>query len=531
MQRTLALLIRALRQEAWDVRPHLTRAAFVVPILLFLFYVSSGKALSSAPGWYFFLPLVYLNFSFIMLAGCSYFATPITEEKEEKTLGLLRMAGVGPLTLLLGRGSSRLFTFSLLLLIQLPFMILAVTLGGVALSQVKAVFAALLAFLFFVSSLGLLCSVYCRTSSRATSLAATLVISFLFLPTVLGWAWSGIIRKQLVDPGSPLVEYVNHALTWSTEISPFYRVLEILRSGFTGSWLSTQVVANTLGSVLLFLIAWLTFDLFNGEEREISPARSWVPRMSVAGKGNPMGTRRVWRNALMWKDFHFFVGGKTMMVAKLIGYSLVAVMMTGWIHYVESLSQLDRTLVARVLIGVGLFAAMLECAITASRIFREECRWRTLSGLTLLPISTARLAYSKLLGCALGLIPAAILFLAGSILAPELVWDSAKYTVTHPSDWGGWLVFIVFLHFVAYLSLRMKRGALPIAFLLMALCWTVLVGIFVVILNQLILNGQGHLEELLVDKILPPVFALTLLSIIVLLHFRIGRRLRQAAGE
>jgi len=47
--------------------------------------------------------VTYLNFCFITLGGVGYFATAITEEKEELTLGLLKMADIGPLTLLLGK--------------------------------------------------------------------------------------------------------------------------------------------------------------------------------------------------------------------------------------------------------------------------------------------------------------------------------------------------------------------------------------------------------------------------------------------
>ena len=54
----------------------------------------------------------------------------MAEEKEEQTLGLLRMTGLSPLSILLGKSTSRLCGALLLLAAQFPFTIFAVTLGG-----------------------------------------------------------------------------------------------------------------------------------------------------------------------------------------------------------------------------------------------------------------------------------------------------------------------------------------------------------------------------------------------------------------
>ena len=51
------------------------------------------------------------------------------EEKEEQTLGLLRMTGLNALSILLGKSTSRLLGALLLLLAQFPFTIFAITLA------------------------------------------------------------------------------------------------------------------------------------------------------------------------------------------------------------------------------------------------------------------------------------------------------------------------------------------------------------------------------------------------------------------
>ena len=116
---------------------------------------------------------------FATLAGPLMFATCITEEKEEQTLGLLRMANVGPLSLLLGKLAPRLASALLILIVQFPFTLLAITLGGVGWSQVFAAFCTLLAHVFLIANVGLFCSVVGRRTGSAVGLCAILLFGYL----------------------------------------------------------------------------------------------------------------------------------------------------------------------------------------------------------------------------------------------------------------------------------------------------------------------------------------------------------------
>ena len=138
---TLAMLHRAIRLDARLWRTHLFRLGFALLVYFGLWYaqISTAVTLVGAPGLKLFHTMAWLNVVLISLAGISFFSTAITEEKEEETLGLLKLAGVNPLGLLLGKSTSRLLGAILLLLVQLPFTLLAITLGGVTLEQVVAV--------------------------------------------------------------------------------------------------------------------------------------------------------------------------------------------------------------------------------------------------------------------------------------------------------------------------------------------------------------------------------------------------------
>ena len=88
-------------------------------------------------GWRCLQSLTWVNIWFITLVGVTYFSSAITEEKEERTLGLLRMADIGSGSILLGKWAPRVVGMLSLVAVQFPFTLLAITLGGVTQAQVE----------------------------------------------------------------------------------------------------------------------------------------------------------------------------------------------------------------------------------------------------------------------------------------------------------------------------------------------------------------------------------------------------------
>ena len=74
-----------------------------------------------------------MNFLIICFAAISYFSAAITEEKEEGTLGMLQLTKLSPFSILLGKSTSKMIGGLLVLLVQVPFAMFAITLGGVRL--------------------------------------------------------------------------------------------------------------------------------------------------------------------------------------------------------------------------------------------------------------------------------------------------------------------------------------------------------------------------------------------------------------
>ncbi len=449
---TLALLNRSLKRDARQRSAHAVRLGSVLLILLFLVQAHATSGGVGAPGLGFFQLITWLNLALITLAGCSYFATAITEEKEEGTLGLLQLAGVSPLGLLLGKSTSRLVTALLLFLGQFPFALLAISLGGVTAHQILAVYVALGAYLVLVANVALFCSVIFQRSGAACTWM--LLVLGLFLGGVHAGRYS---LSVLTDAGSlsasqPLVSLIGRVLAVLEPHSIISRIDAILTTGFQQSAFSPQVMLSLAGAGLAFGLSWLTFEKFTRYTDVGTPARGWLPRMT---RRHSSLIERPWRNALVWKDYNFITGGHTLAIFKLILYSVLLGLMGSFEEWVRQLTGLSFIDASRVLM---LCAIAAELLVYASRVFHEEVKWGTLPNLALLPRSRAWIGASKVLGCLLALIPAVALLMGLYAFCSGRVRPLTDLF----SEAGPWFLltqFVILLHLIVWCSLVVKWGA------------------------------------------------------------------------
>jgi ABC-type transport system involved in multi-copper enzyme maturation permease subunit len=510
-----ALFTRALRLESRSLWTYAARLGLIGVILFFMvvYHVESSRL--GAPGLEFFKFVMFINLSFVTLAGASYFATAISEEKDEMTLGLLRMTRLSPLALLLGKSAVRMMGAVTLLLAQVPFTMLAVTLGGISTGQIAAAYVTLLAYIVLLSGWGTLCSVVASRSTGAGTLATVGLALFFFGP-LLGTAlmdaatyhrWWGIEKNGALDAS------VYAFCKFFTDGSPFDRMEEVLATGFSGAPAGVQAIYDLALGVGFFLLAWWSFDLFNREVKEAAPARGLLTR--TGGRLPWLAPERVWPNALLWKDFYFLTGGRLMLVGKTIFY----IVLFFGIYLVDGMvdrSPWDFDDYCHAMKYVYTFVLFLELANYAGKVFREETRWQTLSSLIVLPLTTHQLAYRKIAGCLLGVVPIAGCTVAVTLLAwflnrnQRVSWD-IFYFQLHLVAEG-----IFFLHLAAYLSLRMKQNALAVS-----------IGVF--LLLQMVL---GMLSAMCMGVfLLGGGFIVTLLLASAVLHRKTGLLLEAKAAE
>lgn len=463
MSALLALFLRSLRLHLRAKSTIAARVALVGIILFFLFAAHASSTLTGAPGLHFFELVMMLNLWFLTLGAVSYFASAITEEKEEGTLGLLQMTDLDPLAILLGKSTTRLCGALLLLAAQLPFTLLAVALGGISARQIFAAYATLGGYTFFLSNLALLASVI----SPRTAIASVFTGGFLIFEPLL------IAAMRMAPKLAALPQFRGKAngvaatlADWSTTLtnaSPFRHLGEIVTTGFAGSVFGGQFWTCMVAGLVCFALAWALFDVFTGDSRLFVSGRI-VPRPGLRfGKFAPP---RAWTiSAVAWKDFYFLHGGPLMNFAKLAAYGLLCL----WLFYNARNDPNPFASGAGAILSIMVFLLTIELGFMGSRLLRDEVRNKTLVGLAGLPFAMKHIVLMKVDGAKRALLPVLVWLAVGAVIGLGSVVVSGGQDTW---QWvGGALVFAylgtqawLFAHVAAYFSLRLKWGALPLSF-------------------------------------------------------------------
>jgi len=511
---TSAMFTRALRADARLVRPHLFRLLFGLLILGVLIEAHVESLTVGAPGLKFFREIGRLNVILITLAGMSYLATAITEEKEERTLGLLTLAGIGPLSLLLGKSTTRVLGTLLLLVVQFPFALLAILLGGVTLRQIVAGYVALAAYLLFTANVALLASVWCRRSGAAS--AVTLLVIMLSLAGTIpgrallaGYAAWAEVPVESLQAGNQRIAAFDRLSVWT-------RIETISRWSFTGPILSHQVLVHLGAAVVLFFVAWALFGVRTRDDLAGEVRRG--PLWRGGGRRWLAAVDRPWRVPNAWKDFHFIAGGRARLVGMFTFYG-TGFGVLAW-FFVDPRFEMSVADLAAAIMTVTLAGGAVELAIAAASTFHIELQEGTLAVTMLAPRPPSRVAAEKLAGGLLVLLPAAFWFWVAAAIDPHVL----GLLVGEPATWFAIMLYGVFLHLTVLLSLYVRWGALPLAMAMMVViggCLFPLLFIPVALVAMVADDVEVGL--------LPIVYASGLLF--AALGVMISRRLRVVAGR
>lgn len=453
----LALFFRSLRIEARSFRMHLLWFLLMLVIYMSLWMAQQWSQAFGAPGLRFFQYVAYLDAVFITLLGLSFFSTAISEEKEEDTLGLMTMAGIGSLGILLGKSTSRLFQVFLLLAIQFPFTLLAVTMGGLLPVQIFSAYISLLAYTILLANVALLCSVACRTNRNASALTTFWLLGYLFAP-LMALAMKGELTYRGWTADGSLRGLVFVVLDWIARSTIFSDLYAVTVTSFEFHF-TPQIITNTLGGGISFCLAWLLFGFVSKEPATDSTSRGMVAK-STSGRLRFFSAGRVWDLPLVWKDFFFVAGGWGGIIIRcclyfgLYGLCISASLSDGSNMEFKHVTYLFQ-IFAYPLVGIDI-------ALTASRVFHEEIKGQTLSSLLMLPRSIPELVYTKVLGCALALLPG-VLSLTLSFVMPGGC-DFIKPLTDEPYMFWWLMNLILMIHLTALFSTFLRSGAFALAF-------------------------------------------------------------------
>ena len=448
MNKTLALLVRALRTESRDIKSHLFRVGLACVVVLILLLGWLLNESMSASGLIMFKAMTWANWVFITLAAGTFFAIAISEETEQQTLGLLRMANIGQLSLLLGKWLPRMLAAVVLISIQFPFTWMSVTLGGVSWHQIWASYLMLLSHLVLVGNLGLLCSVWRPSSASACSWTFILLVAGRLAPFIcwgviqylvqLGWVTERISDTFMQEVVLPLN-------SWSASGRLYF---EILSTSFKGSPWSPQVISNLAMGFGLFLVSWLVFDRVTMSHMSGGPQRaSLFVRLLTRTKRN---SSTVWNWALGWKDFRQVGGGMRAILIKSVLYAvLFATIVYTSVLFGEDYWESSRN--ASVIMVYTIFWGLLplELCFLAGKLFRPELINQTWSTLLTLPKSIPEIVYSKIGGAMLGLVPTLVVL---SLSASPIFGDFLNEVSRFP----GYALFIIYYYTCVVLAVHLS---------------------------------------------------------------------------
>ena len=337
------------RQESRSRSAHWFRigSLFVATWMLLNAHYSSWFI--GAVGGMFVGSLVFLDLVLILVAGSTYFGSVITEEKEQGTLGLLKLAGFSNAGLMFGKSTARIVTALIIFLIQLPFAFLAIVLGGTTVTQIVAAYLTLAAFLILMGNVGLFLSVVCRRNATATTLTFLVGILALESGRLAAFAPTAGFGKKIAFVRAGL-QSIEEFQAWFSAESRLLNILVYRRPKLvTGQfWGSLAIAAG------LFGLSWLLFNRFTEYTETHDPQRSksgWWPQRWKLGVSRPRG------DALAWKEFHFGAGGFTAMLGKSLVYA--GLIFAGW-WYETRFQQLYYTSLTEILHGSLCVMFLLE---------------------------------------------------------------------------------------------------------------------------------------------------------------------------
>lgn len=450
----------------------------MVGVILYLFSWEWAAATRKvAPGGAFARTVMECCYWFLTLLGGIHFSTAIIEEVEEQTLPLLKMTGASSFTILIGKSLPRLGVALLFLCCATPFLVLALTLGGVLPLGLASAVLGTLCYAVMLSQLGLLSSVLCRNAKQA------------FLLTSIGWAaielchwWYelayAIFQHLLKDTtaGAIGVGILTGLLSWIPDCSLWNHLSDDLLSFSTAtssideSWVDWflrvtagavqfHMAAQLVLALIFFLLSWLLFEPLT------SRAASRGDGSQTVQKKIETSVRRATWNPVAWKSFVITAGGKRWLWIRLLG---VPIIVLGLVIGIGALNnRADLTEVAGFAMILGIPFAIINASRLLGGVFTEEIQGKTLPSLMMLPQSTAITAASMVGGLLPSILAGSFCFVAGLILmiAKEGFVDFDEILL-EPFFWHFVSLLLLTLHIGVLLTTHLRYGGMVLAFVL-----------------------------------------------------------------
>ncbi len=224
----LPLLGKELIEQAARKRTYVVRVVYATLLFLaaFLFFYETLSVAKASPlavlgsGREMLMRLIGLQFVGIYAFMPAMMCSVLTCEKERGSLQLLFLTRLGPWTILFEKFFSRLIPMLGFLILSLPLLAFAYTLGGISPEFLWGGVWVLFLATIQTGSLALLCSAYFRTTVGAL-IWSYLGLVIMFVGPAIGWLIVGSVTGKSV--GQWLQKFGFDRLTWEPVVNlPFF---------------------------------------------------------------------------------------------------------------------------------------------------------------------------------------------------------------------------------------------------------------------------------------------------------------------
>jgi ABC-type transport system involved in multi-copper enzyme maturation permease subunit len=395
--------------------------------------------------------IVWFQFCTTQLIAIIMLSTSISDEIENRTLGLLMTTPINSFQIVMGKLFSRLLQIILLLAISLPLLAIVRIFGGVPWDYIISSLCITLATLIFVSSLSMFFSIYFR---KAYVVIIMTILSIGVLFALLPFLCFMMLKETMSD--DKLISIIFEANPYG--IMMFNTIfMENPRSlgRIFFSWplhcaimLVSSAVLLSVSVIKVRKVALLQATGQLGRFFRKKPDNSAVKSRPIASAIRPVG-----KLAFLWKELRTPLFGRNKIIAIIvISISLVLLLLTYILVAIENgLDHMDVQVSFLVILGVGggLFAIVLPAASVTSE--KESRCWPLLLVTTL---SDWQILLGKIIGTLRRCVPAWFLMF-GHLIVFTLIGYIHPVALIHIPVLVTWVI-IFFLGTGLYFSSRFK---------------------------------------------------------------------------
>ncbi|MCM8530202.1 MAG: hypothetical protein NE330_03495 [Lentisphaeraceae bacterium] len=439
-------------------------------IVFFCFFIFQqrfryGRQVSGLP---LFESISILNIFFAFIASLCLFLPLIREEKEEDTLGLILMTGISPFAYVLGKFGSRFITFAKLISLQIPFIVLCVTFGGVTLDMVFTSYLLISCYLFLLSSITFIISLLTTSIFSGIIIFIPLTVGFHFIMNCLEPFGRGFRLDTII-------------------FYPIELMNRVVSSGVVGADHSKVIFFCSFCLLVGFLFYNLGIFFFNTlntrqfKEYEVLDIKKKTMAMFSFGFIKNFLKRRFAKQAIIDKDFRFNFHGQLLWGVQFFAFLVIVVWLKIYYPYYGAID------VFHFLMAISFLMIIIILISSANQFFGFELKNQTFESILILPFTHKELFWKKMVALVLTSFPCLCVIVLGTLYDDYI----SDYHQNHESFF--YLFFFNFIVGATIIRIKSFKFRTKVSFVI-----TMLIAEMMVLWNVDIL-GRIHSDELWVS--------------------------------